>query len=341
MDAVGDSQSKPGDAARALRRGKSAGARHAACGPTPNPLGDRSERKAAEVCVLDWVPVERRFDLLRDVDLMGGHPPAEPRDPPVAAHSLPRCAGRGLSHYRHRGWRHEPVAGGSGVLDAWCRRATQLPVSDAIRATLGDEDGALQDSFKRGALDLVDRFLVEPRSRTSRVVLAVSPKQDPWKEDFAFRPETRAPADEAGFRIRRKLRGGTHRAAAARHTGAPRPDAERFAAENHLMPKVQRVGGRRPQLERPRALEALFARVGSAAVSRRVVADGGAGQRLMGTAPASGVATHHPEVCVVGDPTSISDSAAATTESSRRPTPTRWYFSTTTPVPSPTGWRSW
>lgn len=163
--------------------------------------GDETGGGPASVRVLDWVPVERRFDLLRDVDLMVAthRPSLETRlslrtrflDALAAGCPVIATEGGGMSRLlaRHEAGRVVPAGDASAV-------------AEALRATLED-DGA---SLRRGALELVDAFswrrVLEPLAAFCR-----QPSQDPWKEDFAFRPDTRAPADDAGFRLRRKLRG--------------------------------------------------------------------------------------------------------------------------------------
>ena len=163
--------------------------------------GEGAVNGACEVRVLDWVPVERRFDLLRDVDLMvATHRPSletrlslRTRFLDALAAGCPTIAteGGGMSRLLAESGAGRVVPPGDASA-----------VAEAIRATL---DGP-QDSFQQGVLELVDRFSWR-RALEPLVAFCRDPKQDPWKEDFAFRPETRAPADQAGFRVRRKLRG--------------------------------------------------------------------------------------------------------------------------------------
>lgn len=162
--------------------------------------GDGAAGGTASVRVLDWVPVERRFDLLRDVDLMvATHQPSletrlslRTRFLDALAAGCPAIAteGGGMS-------RLLAESGAGRVVPAGDASA----VAEAIRTTLDDPH-----QFQQGVLELVERFswrrVLEPL-----VAFCQEPKQDPWKEDFAFRPTTHAPADGTGFRVKRKLRG--------------------------------------------------------------------------------------------------------------------------------------
>lgn len=153
------------------------------------------------VRVLDWVPVERRYDLLRDVDLMiATHRPSlETRlslrtrflDALAAGCPVIATEGGGMS-------RLLAESGAGRVVPAGDAGA----VAQALRDTLAD-GGA---SLRGGARKLVRRFswqrVLEPLTAFCK-----DPKRDPWKDEFAFKPDTVAPTDDTGFRLRRKLRG--------------------------------------------------------------------------------------------------------------------------------------
>jgi len=55
------------------------------------------------------------------------------------------------------------------------------------------------------ARELARRFAWD-RVLEPLVAFCREPKVDPWKGDFAFRPDTMSPTDGAIFRLRRKLR---------------------------------------------------------------------------------------------------------------------------------------
>jgi glycosyltransferase involved in cell wall biosynthesis len=148
------------------------------------------------------VPYERRFDLLRDVELMvAPHRPTletalslRTRFLEALAVGCPVLATAGGSLGRLLGARDAGVVvppGDAGALAA------------ALRETLGGgessrrrvENGlALARDFGAGrALAPLERFLDAPRI-------------DATKERFAFRPATVAPHDSLLFRLRRKAR---------------------------------------------------------------------------------------------------------------------------------------
>jgi len=153
----------------------------------------------SRVQVHDWVPAERRYDLLRDVDLMvAPHKPSlETRlslrtrflDALAAGCPVVTSEGGAMSRLlteRHAGW----VA----------------PVGDAP-ALARELAGALDhpESRRAGARELAAAFewdrVLEPLVRFCR-----EPWIDATKDRFAQRPATIAPPDRLAFRIRRKLR---------------------------------------------------------------------------------------------------------------------------------------
>ena len=153
------------------------------------------------VRVLDWVPVERRYDLLRDVDLMVAthRPSLETRlslrtrflDALAAGCPVIATEGGGMSRLLAESGAGRVVPAGDAVA-----------VTQALRETLADSGASLQG----GARDLVHRFSWQ-RVLEPLVAFCQNPRRDPWKDEFAFKPDTMAPADDTGFRLRRKLRG--------------------------------------------------------------------------------------------------------------------------------------
>jgi glycosyltransferase involved in cell wall biosynthesis len=152
--------------------------------------------------LLDWVPAERRYDLLRDVDLLvAPHRPSletrlslRTRFLDAAAAGCPSVTTTGgamsrlLERYR-AGWTVPP--GDPAALAA------------ALGEALGDPDAVA--ARRRGAAELARRFsweaVLRPLADWCR-----APRRDPHKEAYAFRPETVAPPDRLAFRARRWLR---------------------------------------------------------------------------------------------------------------------------------------
>jgi hypothetical protein len=153
----------------------------------------------SRVRVLDWVSAERRFDLLRDVDLLVAphRPSLETRlslrtrflDALAAGCPVVTSEGGAMSRLlaeHHAGW--------------------VVPVGDApaLARTLA---AALDDPGARrtGARELAAGFrwdrVLEPLVRFCR-----EPRIDATKDRFAQRPATVAPPDRFAFRLRRKIR---------------------------------------------------------------------------------------------------------------------------------------
>jgi glycosyltransferase involved in cell wall biosynthesis len=153
----------------------------------------------SRVQVLDWVPAERRYDLLRDVDLLVAphRPSLETRlslrtrflDALAAGCPVVTSEGGAMSRLltEHRaGWLAPP--GDAKTLAAMLAEALDDP-----------------ESRRAGARELLAAFrwdrVLEPLVRFCR-----EPRVDATKERFAHRPATVAPADRLGFRLRRRLR---------------------------------------------------------------------------------------------------------------------------------------
>ncbi len=153
--------------------------------------------------ILDWVPHERRYDLLRDVD------------------ALAACHGSGLETELSLRTRFvDALAVGCPVLTTEGGTVPRLLKEwDAgLVVPCGDVD-ALKDGLvdlaaggpavearaRRGRERTLAAFSWE-RSLTPLVAFLSSPKIDPTKREFAFRLPTEAPADEPVFRLRRFMR---------------------------------------------------------------------------------------------------------------------------------------
>jgi len=162
----------------------------------------RRPELARRVVALEWVPAERRFDLLRDVDLLvSPHRPGLETDLALRTRFLEALAA---------GCPTVATAGGTAA-----RLLTEhgagwvTPPGDA--AALGEAleealaGGEVVAAKRRAGLALAARF----RWRTVLAPLVrflESPRLEPTKERFAFRPPTLAPADGLRRRIARRLR---------------------------------------------------------------------------------------------------------------------------------------
>lgn len=153
------------------------------------------------VQALDWVPAARRYDLLRDVDVM------------VATHATTLETRLSL-----RTRFLDALAAGCPVVTSEGGAMSRLlrehgagrvvPAGDAaaVKAALVAVlagDGAAAE--RAGAARLLEAFAWE-RVLAPLVRFCRAPRTDPSKEAFAFRPPTTAPPDRLVFRLRRWLR---------------------------------------------------------------------------------------------------------------------------------------
>lgn len=190
-------------------------------GTTPQRLLRRVERRCRErgwwgrqVELLDWVPAERRWDLLRDVDaLVAPHRPSletrlsmRTRFLEAVAAGCPVITSEGGTVSRLL--REE---GAGRVVPPGDPEALARALEDLLRdpdrpadGTDGAEPGQPARPG-RGAQALAERFAWD-RVLEPLVAFCENPRRDPTKDDFAFRPPTVAPPDAAGFRVRRRLR---------------------------------------------------------------------------------------------------------------------------------------
>jgi glycosyltransferase involved in cell wall biosynthesis len=157
----------------------------------------------SRVKTLDWVPAERRYDLLRDVDLLVAphRPSLETRlslrtrflDALAAGCPVVTSDGGTMSRLlrEHRaGWVVPP-----GDAEA---------LAGVLREVLSAEESLLSER-RQGARELLRDFTwdraLEPLLRFCR-----EPRRDDTKDRFAYRPETIAPPDPLPFRLKRRLR---------------------------------------------------------------------------------------------------------------------------------------
>lgn len=153
------------------------------------------------VVVLDWVAAERRYDLLRDVDLLVAphRPSLETRlslrtrflDALAAGCPVITTEGGTMSRLlteHDAGWVVPPA--NAKALAAALEEVLDDPQRVAARRDRG--------------ISLLAAFTWE-RALEPLVAFCRDPRQDPTKEDFAFRPSTFAPPDRWSFRLRRRL----------------------------------------------------------------------------------------------------------------------------------------
>jgi len=154
------------------------------------------------VRALEWVPAARRFDLLRDVDLVcSPHRPSletmlslRTRFLDALAAGCPVVVSEGgtiarLVRAHDAGWVTPP--GDVGALTA------------ALREALDDGDERARRA--RNGLGIAAAHSWE-RALAPLVAFCRAPRKDATRDRFAFTPGTVAPPDALGFRLRRRLR---------------------------------------------------------------------------------------------------------------------------------------
>jgi glycosyltransferase involved in cell wall biosynthesis len=189
--------------------------------PNPESTPQRLLREVEERCrrrgwwetrvrVLDWVPAERRWDLLRDADVLVAPHRASletrlslrTRFLDALAVGCPVITSEGGTMARLL---REHGAGrlvGEGDSEALAEALTE-----ALRTPPEGEVAREMDrtAVREGAGRLLEAFrwerVLEPLVRFCR-----APSTDTTKERYAFRPPTVAPPDRPGFRLRRQVR---------------------------------------------------------------------------------------------------------------------------------------
>jgi len=176
---------------------------------TPQSLLSSVEREARargwwgeRVRLLDWVAAERRFDLLRDVDVLcpPHHPNLETRLSLRTRFLDALAAGCPV------------IATDGGVISRLVREHDAgwvVPPEDpaVLAGALGEAlaDDALRARRRANGLALAAAFSWE-RALAPLVRFCAAPWKDATRERFAFVPSTVAPPDALGFRLRRRLR---------------------------------------------------------------------------------------------------------------------------------------
>ncbi len=154
------------------------------------------------VRMIDWVSADRRYDLLREVDLL------------VSTHRINLETRLSL-----RTRFLDALAAGcpvvtsdGGAMSSLLRQHDAgwvVPPSDAaalataFREVLTDPDATA--ARRQAAAGLLRQFSWD-RVLEPLVHFAKAPRLDPTKAEFAFRPATQAPSDDLVFRIKRRLR---------------------------------------------------------------------------------------------------------------------------------------
>ncbi|HEV7670916.1 MAG TPA: glycosyltransferase family 4 protein [Thermoanaerobaculia bacterium] len=154
------------------------------------------------VQLLDWVPSERRYDLLRDVDvLVAPHRPTletrlslRTRFLDALAAGCPVITSEGGAMSRMLVGHHAGRVVPAGDAEA---------LGVALVAAIERLDGA---AFEAGAARLLEGFQWE-RALAPLVAFCRDPRIDPTKERFARALPTTAPADGLAFRVRRRIHG--------------------------------------------------------------------------------------------------------------------------------------
>lgn len=154
------------------------------------------------IVVLDWIPAARRYDLLREVDvLVATHTlTLETRlslrtrflDALAAGCPVVTSTGGGMSRLLEHfdaGWVAPP-----GDAEA---------VARALREAVTDEEKIA--ARRAGGERLLESFRWE-KVLAPLLEFCRAPKLDGTKEEFAFRPETQAPPDGLAFRLRRYIK---------------------------------------------------------------------------------------------------------------------------------------
>jgi glycosyltransferase involved in cell wall biosynthesis len=156
----------------------------------------------SRVRCIDWTPADRRYDLLRDIDLLAAphRPSLETRlslrtrflDAMAAGCPVVTSGGGAMSRMLREhgaGWVVPP--GDAGAL------------AQALAEAMEDE--AARERSRNGARELLQGFRWE-RALAPLVRFCREPRIDATKDRWVHRRETAAPPDPFAFRVRRKLR---------------------------------------------------------------------------------------------------------------------------------------
>lgn len=175
---------------------------------TPQRLFDAVEEEARRrgwwgerVVAIDWVPAERRYDLLAEVDaLVATHSPGLETDLAMRTRFLDALVA-GCPTITSAGGAMARLIGERGA--GWVVPAGDpVALADALRELLAG--GAEVSRRIENARELAAGFSWE-RALAPLVRFLSAPAIDPTKESFAFRPATQAPPDSLPRRLSRWL----------------------------------------------------------------------------------------------------------------------------------------
>lgn len=165
----------------------------------------RNDREG-RVRILDWTPADRRYDLLRDVDLVVAphRPSLETRlslrtrflDALAAGCPVVTSAGGAMS----RMLREHGTDGAGWVVPPGDAKALAAALTEVV------DDPEARERRRAGARELLADFRWD-RALAPLVRFCREPRVDETKERFVHRPGTAAPPDPLPLRIRRRLRG--------------------------------------------------------------------------------------------------------------------------------------
>jgi len=165
-------------------------------------LGSAVSDTSDRVRILDWIPAGRRYDLLRDVDLVVAphRPSLETRlslrtrflDAMAAGCPVVTSAGGAMSRMLRE-------HGAGWVVPPGDARALAAALIEAV------DDAAAREVRRAGARELLADFRWD-RALAPLVRFCREPKVDATKERFVHRPGTTAPPDPLLLRLRRRLR---------------------------------------------------------------------------------------------------------------------------------------
>ncbi len=156
----------------------------------------------ARVQAIPWVPFERRYDLLRDVDaLVATHRPSIETDLALRTRFLDALAA-GCPAVTSEGGTVARLLAEERA--GWVVPPADVPALAAALAQLLDEPAEVAARSRAGRA-LAAHFAWE-RVLAPLVAFCRAPRQDTSKERFAFRPATVAPPDSFSFRLRRWAR---------------------------------------------------------------------------------------------------------------------------------------
>jgi len=163
---------------------------------------DRGAPWRGRVELVDWVPHERRFDLLRDVSLLvSTHGDSLETRLSLRTRFLDAMAG-GCPVVTSEGGAVARIVRESGA--GWVvPRGDAAALAGVLREAITSpaEAGARAEAARAAVRSMTWSRVLEPLVRFCR-----APERDPTREAFAFRPHPPIPEDSWGFRVKRSLR---------------------------------------------------------------------------------------------------------------------------------------